>query len=72
MIYQEITQYSPILDRDITRLSTSDERGAEYFCLVDQKDGRSWRESRDKALDQIEQAIMRGDPPGEINITLDA
>lgn len=72
MIYQEITSYSPVLDRDMTRLSTSDAHGAEYFCLVAQRSGRRWREVREKALDKLEQALMRGDPPGEINITLEA
>lgn len=78
MIYQEITNYSPILDRNVTRLSTVDEResspsrGAEYFCIVPRGHAKAWREIKESALSQLDQAIERGEEPGEITIRLDA
>lgn len=72
MIYAEFTQYSPVQDADITRISTCDDRGSEFFCLVTRARGKSWRAIRETALLELEDAMNRGDQPGEINVTLDA
>lgn len=75
MIYSEATFYSPYRDGEVTRLSTTfDNGGPEYFCLIDRErlKIRPWRELRQMALLQLDEAMQRGDEPGEIPITLDA
>lgn len=68
MIYQEVTTYSPMADADVTRVSTSDSRGAEFFSLV-RRPSRNWKAVRDKILDAIEQAMLEPDAqPGEVAV----
>lgn len=72
MQYQEITTYSPTFDCYITRLSTVNRHGHEFFCLVPRERAKRWRELRDEALQQIAAAIVNGAEPGQIFIRLDA
>lgn len=72
MIYQELTAYSPMTDGLMTRLSSCDERGSEYFCFIPRERAKKWRAAKEIALGKIEQAMARGEQPGEIKITLDA
>lgn len=71
MIFQEFTSYSPMLDGETTRLSTVDNRGSEFFCRVSRETTKKWRALRAMLLDQLEEAIIRGDEPGEVTIELD-
>lgn len=59
--------YSPALDCEAIRLSTVDGRGSEYFAIVPARGGREERETRTRALEMIDMAIERGDPPGEVH-----
>lgn len=85
LVYSEMTTYSPLHDCDLTRLSVVDPahkrsefRGAEYFCLIPRNlppvlNGRRmrWRDIRQSALDQLEDAIAQGAEPGKIIVALD-
>lgn len=70
MIYQEITTYSPIADADVTRVSTSDENGGEYFSVVRRPDrSKDWKRVREQVLDGLEKALARDDrQPGEVPV----
>lgn len=72
MIYQELTSYCPIRDCDVTRLSTANDRGSEFFAMVPRQRPKAWRKLREDVLQQMENAINDGAEPGEINIELDA
>lgn len=71
MIYAETTTYSPVADCQLTRLSTVDDSGREFFCLVS-RETKKWRDRRKSALTQMEKAIDRGDQPGEVSVELDS
>ena len=44
-----------------------DERGSEYHCTIDDQDGpKAYRETRDRAIDLICEAIEAGRDPGEV------
>jgi hypothetical protein len=72
VIYQEFTSYCPFRDCEVARLSTSDDRGAEFFALIPRPSGRGWRQLREEALTQMASAIAAGATPGEITINMDA
>ena len=65
--YREYRFFSPLLDAPAARLSTTDDRGREYYAIIEAGYGKRWRELRNTALDTIEDAIEAGLPPGEIN-----
>lgn len=64
--YREFRFFSLALDAEAARLSLTDARGREYWTVVAVEDGRAWRERRNAALDELDAAIGRGDPPGEL------
>ena len=64
--YREFRFYSPQLDTEAARLSMVDGQGREYFAVIDAGSGRGYRERREAALSRIEDAIMAGEPPGEV------
>lgn len=69
MIYSEFNFYSPILDSDALRISSSDSQGGEFFVIVAKPaTGRSVRELREKSLRAIESAIESGLDPGEVHL----
>ncbi len=71
MIFQEFTTYLALYDGYVTRLSTANERGHEYFCLLlKPRNAKGWRLTRDDALEQLSDAIDRGAEPGEIRIKI--
>lgn len=59
--------WSPTLGMPAVRLSMADDHGGEFWRIIP-VDGSSakYREDRDAALDAIEDAIARGDDPGEV------
>lgn len=73
MIYQEIRTYSPMIDGDVMRVSTVDERNSEYFALVRRPDSaKMWRQLKEKVLDALEAVIQtpvdERPGPGEIQL----
>lgn len=64
----EFRYFCPFRDCEIVRLSTADADGREYFSLIEASEGKRWRETREEALEKIEQAIHLGWPPGEVAI----
>lgn len=66
--YSAYRFWSPLLGADAVRFSMVGERNAEYFAIVPGGEGRVYRENRDRALDAIEDAIARGDEPGEVRV----
>ncbi len=69
--YTEHRFYSSELDADAVRLSMADERGAEYFAIVEGGSGKAWRGRREMALDAIGNAIRQGWPPGMVTVETD-
>lgn len=64
---QEYRAYSPVLDMDVIRLSVADEKGGEFFALIPcTKQGKSLREAKAAALENIYEAIAIGLDPGEV------
>jgi hypothetical protein len=57
--------WSPILGCEAARLSMANDRGSEYFTIIE-AGGRGWREAREKALGRIEAAIEAEKEPGEV------
>ena len=47
-----------------------DARGQEYYAIVPADEGKRWRERREAALLVIEDAIVAGEPPGEVRDVL--
>lgn len=70
-VYQELTSYCPIRDAEVTRLSTVNARGHEYFAIIPRDRPRQWRKVRENVLQALEDAISAGAQPGEFNIELD-
>ncbi|MGH6738488.1 MAG: hypothetical protein ACREDY_05550 [Bradyrhizobium sp.] len=48
------------------RISMANDNGQEYFAIVPVEGGKAWRDLRAKALDELDEAIERGDPPGQV------
>lgn len=56
-----------MLDADVLRLSVADERGGEFFVLMPcPSQGKSLREAKRAALENIHEAIAIGLDPGEV------
>jgi hypothetical protein len=66
--YREFKFWSAELDSKAARLSMSDDKGQEYFAIVECGKGKSWRERREWALQCIDDAIAMGWPPGLVGI----
>jgi hypothetical protein len=66
--YREYRHYSPTFGMNAVRLSMVDWHGGEFWRII-AIDGNAekYREDRDLALDAIEDAIARGDDPGEVS-----
>jgi hypothetical protein len=64
--YREMLFWSPLLGSQAARLSMTDARGREFFAIVARESGKVWRERREDVLLAIEDAIARGDQPGEV------
>jgi hypothetical protein len=62
--YASFRFYSAELDAEAVRISVADERGAEYFAIVEAGSGKRWLERRDTALDAIQYAMQSGWPAG--------
>lgn len=56
-------------DCDVARLSLADDQGQEYYAIVPVMSGKKWRERRETALDAIDEAIVRGEAPGEVRVS---
>jgi hypothetical protein len=68
VIYHEHRFWSVFLDCRAARLSVADERGGEFFTVVPLASGEKWRETRDRALGAIRDAMDAGMAPGEVTI----
>lgn len=58
--------YDPYIDGVMLRISMANERGDEYFKRVPFPGAKEYKRARDEALDEIEEAMARGDDPGEL------
>jgi hypothetical protein len=67
-VYQEHRSYSPIFDKEMVRLSITDDSNREFFIQIPGASGKSFREAREQAIAILEQAIAEGLPPGEITV----
>lgn len=67
-IYHREFRYWSVVEGCLaSRLSMCDDRGGEYFVIVPVPQ-RGWREVRDKAIAEIEQAMDDGAEPGEVRL----
>lgn len=66
--YREFRFFCPFRDGEAVRLSMVDDHGREYFAIVGAEPSRGYRDRREQALTAIEDAIMAGQPPGEIRV----
>lgn len=66
-LYREYRFFSPLDDADAVRLSMPDNRGSEYYTILEACHGKRWRERKQTALIALEDAIEAGIPPGEID-----
>ena len=65
--YREFRSYSIRHGGQVARLSLAKPGGGpEYFMLVPGPGGRGWRDRKAKALGQLDDAMARGDTPGEV------
>lgn len=64
--YRELRYYSMQHDAEVARLSLADDRGQEYYAVIEVANGQRWRERREAALCAVDDAIVRGDEPGEV------
>ncbi|HEX5321490.1 MAG TPA: hypothetical protein VFW46_20200 [Stellaceae bacterium] len=64
--YSSMRFYSPVLDAEALRLSMADERNSEFYAVIPARGGKEERELKQAALERIEDAILRGDVPGEV------
>lgn len=64
--YREFRFFCPFRDGEAVRLSTVDGQNREFFTIINAESGKRWRERKDAALTAIEDAIMAGEPPGEV------
>lgn len=46
----------------------ADREGAEFFAIIPDGDGKSYRGRKQDALEQIANAIDKGNEPGEVRI----
>lgn len=59
--------WSPTLGGNAVRLSMADDHGGEHWRIIPiDGNAEKYRKDRDAALDTIEDAIARGDDPGEV------
>lgn len=58
--------YMALYDCAVRRVMVGDAHGREYYCFIE--DGRGYRDRRDSVLEAIEEAIARGDEPGEVSV----
>lgn len=63
--YTEYRFWSPMLGCDAVRLSMYDDHGGEFFMIL--KD-EQWRETRERGVRLIRQAIDAGLRPGEVRV----
>lgn len=68
MIWQELKYWSIVRGGNEARVSVVDERGDEYYALIDADGGKAYRERRALALDILEEALAHGELPGEVEI----
>jgi hypothetical protein len=65
--YATMRFWSPLLGSPAVRLSMVDDRGGEFYSIIAvDRSAKAYRAARDRALDAIEEAIYRGDEPGEV------
>ena len=64
--FTEYRHYSALHDAEMSRVSMTDGRGAEYFMLIPAGDGKESREARTAAVEALEQAIAMKLEPGEV------
>lgn len=68
MIWQELKYWSIVRGGNEARISVVDKRGDEYYALIDADGGKAYRERRAMALDILDEALSRGDYPGEVEM----
>ncbi len=67
MIYQTLRFYNPRTDEDTLRVSAFDGRGDEFWLNVPANTpGEGRRTVIDAARQAIDDAVARGDEPGEV------
>jgi hypothetical protein len=68
--YREFRFWCPQRDGEAVRLSMVDDRNREFFAILVAESGKRWRERREAALTELEDAISCGATPGEIVLTV--
>ena len=69
-VYQALHMgFSAVYNTNVTRISLIDDRGDEYWTLIPTCSGKRYRDTRDRVLDALQDAIERGDEPGEVTTT---
>ncbi len=67
-IWQEFRFWSPTLGCNAARISMTDRHGGEFFKIIPRDaSAKAYREAREKALDEIEDAIAARQQPGEVH-----
>lgn len=64
--YFEYRFYSGLFDRELVRISMYDPRGGEFFATIPAGEGKTYRESRERAAHAVLDAIESGEEPGEV------
>jgi hypothetical protein len=77
--WREYRFWSPLLGQEACRVSMTGDveaavqhgrpaADAEYYAIIPAAQGRAHREARERALETIEAAILRGQEPGEVEV----
>jgi hypothetical protein len=64
--YTEYVFWSPVTGDYAARISMFNDRGYEFYTIIQKLDGKAYRKNRSEALDMLEEAIQSGAEPGEI------
>lgn len=64
----EYRYWSPVMGCDAVRVSSFDARGDEFYMLLEEHSGASWRCKRQEAAEIIDLAMRQGLPPGEVRL----
>lgn len=67
--YSEYRFWSPMLGGDAARISMVDDRGGEFYQIIDAEGrGSTYRARREAAIEVIAQAIEMGLAPGQVMV----
>lgn len=64
--WQSFRYYSPEIDGEVERVSVAGPEGREFYKNIPVSEGRTYREARQNAAQDIADAIDQGAEPGEV------